>query len=71
VTADGAANQPGSATVEYLKDWELHGATWRAIELSDDHAVIELRSCYGEPMDRVEGHDPKLIEYVRARGGES
>ena len=71
MTNGGAADQHGSATVEYLKEWELHGASWRALEVTDDHAVIQLCSCFGEPMDRVEGDDPSLIDYVRARGGES
>lgn len=60
-----------SATVDVLKDWELNGATWRAVELDDRHAVIDLCSCTGERMDRVESDQPELIEYVRERGGES
>jgi hypothetical protein len=60
-----------SVTVEHLKDWELNGATWRAIELDDRHAVIDMCSCTGERMDRVQSDQPELIEYVRARGGES
>jgi hypothetical protein len=60
-----------SASVEVLKDWELNGATWRAVELTDDHAVIDLCSCTGERMDRVESDQPEVIEYVRERGGES
>ncbi|MBV9535038.1 MAG: hypothetical protein JO321_06460 [Solirubrobacterales bacterium] len=57
------ASQP--FCVAELKDWELHGATWRTLELHEKRAVIELCSCSGEPMDRVESHDPELIEYVR------
>ena len=60
-----------SVTIDYLKDWELNGATWRAVELDDRHAVIDLCSCSGERMDRVESARRELIEYVRARGGES
>jgi hypothetical protein len=48
-----------------LEDWELHGATWRALELGKQRVVLELCSCSGEPMDRVESDDPELIEYVR------
>jgi hypothetical protein len=47
-----------------LEDWELHGATWRTLELGEQHVVLELCSCSGEPMDRVESNDSKLIEYV-------
>ena len=50
-----------------LEDWELHGATWRALELGKQRVVLELCSCSGEPMDRVESEERKLIEYVRAR----
>jgi len=54
-------------TVAELKDWTLHGATWRALEVRDDRAVVELCSCTGEPMDVVEGDSPELIEFVRTR----
>ena len=53
-------------TIAELKDWELHGAIWRALELTDERAVVELCSCSGEPMDVVEGDSPELIEVVRA-----
>jgi hypothetical protein len=48
-----------------LEDWELHGATWRTVELGNERVVLELCSCSGEPMDRVESYDRELIEYVR------
>lgn len=54
-------------TVEDLESWEEHGAMWRAVEVSDDNAVVELCTCYGEPVDLVQGHAPELIEFVRAR----
>ncbi len=54
-------------TVSELEDWELHGAIWRALEVSDDHTVVELCSCSGERVDVVEGDAPGLIEFVRAR----
>ena len=54
-------------TVAELEDWELHGAVWRPLELTDDRAVVELCSCAGEPMDVVEGDSPELIKFIRAR----
>ena len=54
-------------TVSELEDWELHGAIWRALEVSDAHTVVELCSCSGERMDVVEGDAPELIACVRAR----
>jgi hypothetical protein len=55
-----------TVTVDELKRWEEHGATWRTVELSDERAVVELCTCYGEPVDMVEGQEPELIEFVRA-----
>jgi hypothetical protein len=54
-------------TVAELEDWELHGAVWRPLVVTDDRAVVELCSCTGEPMDVVEGDSPELIEFVRTR----
>jgi hypothetical protein len=52
-------------TVEDLQRWEELGAIWRARELSDDHAVVELCTCYGEPVDLVQSRDPQVIDFVR------
>ncbi len=52
-------------TVEDLKRWEDHGATWRAVEISDERAVVELCTCYGEPVDLAQSEAPELIEFVR------
>ena len=54
-------------SVAELEDWELHGAIWRALEVTDKRAVVELCSCSGERMDVVEGDSADLIEFVRAR----
>jgi hypothetical protein len=56
------------ATIKELEDWERNGATWRALELRDDRAVLELCTCYGERVDVVESDDPELIEFVRSHG---
>jgi hypothetical protein len=53
--------------VDALKQWEDNGAKWRAIEVTDQRAVVELCTCYGEPVDRLEGDAPELIEFVRAQ----
>lgn len=58
---------PESVTVEYLNDWELHGATWRPLSVSDERAVIQLCSCAGEPVGLVESDRPELIAYVRGQ----
>lgn len=56
-------------TIDDLDRWEEHGAIWRALEVSDERAVVELCTCYGEPIDLVQGDVPELIEYVRGRRG--
>jgi hypothetical protein len=57
-------------TVEDLRRWEDSGATWRALEVSDERAVVELCTCYGEPVDTLQGSSPELIGFVRDRRAE-
>ena len=52
-------------TIEALERWRDHGAIWRVIELSDERAVLELCTCYGDPVDIVQSHAGELIAYVR------
>ncbi len=61
-----AVSEVRRTTVAELEDWEQGGATWRPVELGERRAVVELCSCSGEPMERVESGDPELIEFVRA-----
>ena len=56
-----------SLTLPELERWVENGADWRALEVSDELAVVELRTCFGEPVDTLESTDPRLIEYVRAQ----
>jgi hypothetical protein len=53
--------------VEVLRRWEDHGAEWRVLHLSDDAATVDLCTCYGEPVERLESRDPELISYLRER----
>jgi hypothetical protein len=57
-------------TLADLQRWEDNGATWRALEIADDHAVVELCTCYGEPVDTLLGDAPELIAFVRAHRGD-
>ncbi|GAC1316653.1 MAG: hypothetical protein NVSMB25_02760 [Thermoleophilaceae bacterium] len=52
-----------------LERWRDHGADWRVVTLRDDHAVIELLTCIGDPVERFESDDPDLIRWVRAELG--
>jgi hypothetical protein len=54
-------------TVDDLERWTDHGAIWKTLEVSDELAVVQLCTCYGEPVDVVESEKPELIAYVRAQ----
>jgi hypothetical protein len=53
--------------VAVLERWEHHGASWRALHVSDGRAIVELCTCAGEPVDRIESDDPALIRLLRER----
>jgi hypothetical protein len=53
--------------VEVLTRWEDSGAVWRAVHVSDDHAIVDLCTCSGEPVDRLESGDAGLIRMLRER----
>ncbi len=57
------------ARIEDLERWEAHGATWRTVELTERRAVVELCTCFGEPVDVLASEDPDLIDFVRDRAG--
>ena len=70
VTTEGKwaeAELRSGLSIAELEDWELHGAVWRPLEVSDERAIVELCSCSGEPMDVVVGEGRELIEFLRAR----
>ena len=62
--AMGAQRREG--TIGELKSWVDHGAMWRAFEITDERAVVELRTCYGERVDMVQSASPEFIEFVRS-----
>lgn len=51
--------------IEVLERWEDHGATWRVRHLSDELAILDLCTCDGDPVERLESSDRELIEHVR------
>jgi hypothetical protein len=65
--APGPTSRP-QLTLGDLIRWQDHGATWRPLDVTDARAVVELCTCYGEPVDTVQGSAPELIEFVRAHG---
>jgi hypothetical protein len=52
--------------VAVLERWTDHGALYRVLELNDERAVVQLQSCYGEPVDLLESEDPRLIAFLRS-----
>lgn len=50
-----------------LQRWCDSGADYRVLSLSEERTVVELRTCLGEPVDRLESTDPRLLEYLRSR----
>lgn len=58
------------ATVEDLRRWEEHGGLWRALEVSDERAVVQLCACHGELVDVVRSEDAAFIAFVRQRRDE-
>jgi hypothetical protein len=50
-----------------LERWEDPRGAWRALEISDTFAILELCACYGEPVDTVQTRAPELIERARSR----
>ncbi len=53
-------------TIDGLERWTLFGAQWHVIHLSSEEAVVELCACTGEPVERLESHDPAVIGHLRA-----
>jgi hypothetical protein len=51
--------------IDDLERWVLSGAHWRVVDISRDHAVVDMCACTGEPMERVESDDPAVIGYLR------
>ena len=61
---------PREATNGELADWERSGAVWRPVAIRAEVAVVDLCSCTGELMERVEGSDRGFIAFVQARRDE-
>jgi hypothetical protein len=53
------------SAVDVLRRWEHHGAEWRLVSLGDDRAMVELCTCYGEPVERLESDDAELLRFLR------
>lgn len=58
-------------TVDGLERWVQFGAQWHVMHLSNDRATVELCACTGEPVERLESHDPAVIDYLRTAQADS
>src|ERR1700749_5147774 len=67
LTVAAAEGGPPPLTVAELEQWTDSGARWRALEVGNDRAVVEMCTCYGEPVDLRAGASPELIEFLRSR----
>jgi hypothetical protein len=54
--------------IAVLERWTDHGALYRVLELTDERAVVQLQTCYGEPVDLLESRDARLIAFLREQG---
>jgi hypothetical protein len=52
-------------TIDDLESWLLSGGHWRMVDISGEHAAVDMCTCTGEPMERVESADPAVIRYLR------
>jgi hypothetical protein len=52
-------------TIPDLERWKEHGAIWRALAIEEDRVVVELCTCFGEPVDVVESNSAETIAFVR------
>ncbi len=59
-----------ATTIKELQDWELGGAQWRRVIVTDERAVVDLCTCSGELMERVQSEEPEVIEFVRSHPGD-
>ncbi|HEY1853602.1 MAG TPA: hypothetical protein VGG40_03365 [Solirubrobacterales bacterium] len=50
-----------------LARWEDSGALWRTRSLGAEEAVVELCTCYGEPVEELRSRDPALLRYLAGR----
>ncbi len=53
--------------IDVLERWEDHGAVWRIVSLTERHVSIDLCTCSGEPVDRLESDDARVIRFARER----
>lgn len=62
----------GETALQALARWEDAGAGWRFAHFTDSGAaIVELLTCYGEPVDVLASEDSALLAYLRDRPSSS
>jgi hypothetical protein len=51
--------------VNDLERWEQTGGKLHIVEISAQHAVVDLCACTGETMERWSTRDPAMIERLQ------
>ena len=59
---------PADDPVAVLERWRGSGADYRVVHLSESAAVVELCTCLGDAVERIESRDPRLLEYLALAG---
>ena len=59
--------ESAESQIAVLERWEQHGGGWRTLSLSGSEATVELRTCLGEPAERIRSSDPELLGYLAGR----
>ncbi len=57
----------GEATVDVLERWEQSGAIWRVRSMSESEAVVDLCTCFGEPVEVLHARQPAVLRYLAGR----
>jgi hypothetical protein len=60
MSPSGASEEPTAV----LERWAEHGGVWRTKWLAGEEAVVELLTCYGEPVDELRSSDPALLRFL-------
>ncbi|HEY1274861.1 MAG TPA: hypothetical protein VGF25_08115 [Thermoleophilaceae bacterium] len=50
-----------------LERWTDSGAGWRLVTLTPDLAIVDLLTCTGEPVDRLESRDREFIDWLEGQ----
>ena len=53
--------------VTTIERWVDSGADYRVVHLSDGQAIVDLCTCDGQPMERLEAADERLVAWLRGR----